>query len=183
MCVIYILKCSSIMPSTNPVLQPGRVVTLIPANTTCTATTKTAPDDDDDEARVYGVAHRIPSTQRAAVLEHLDHRERNGYVRHTVDFYPYRPSAKQSTTPRPICLYLATDDNESFAGPLPIDQLADQVLNAHGPSGPNVEYVYRLADVMRSLFPGERDEHLFELERALRALQCKPNEVCEEERQ
>lgn len=151
--------------SCNRILQPGRVVTLIPATDTCTT----------DDARVYGVAHRIPSDQRAAVLEHLDHRERNGYVRHSVDFYPYRPDAQQSAAPRPICLYLATADNESFAGALPVAQLAEQVLSAHGPSGSNVEYVYRLADAMRSLFPGELDEHLFELERTLRALQCHRN--------
>lgn len=169
-------------------MQPGRVVTLIPATHVCTTDDTTAHPADggrpNDEARVYGVAHRIPSDQRAAVLEHLDHRERNGYVRYSVDFYPYRPDAQQSAAPRPICLYLATADNESFAGPLPVAQLAEQVLNAHGPSGPNVDYVYRLADAMRSLFPGERDEHLFELERTLRALQCNRNGGrCEEEKE
>lgn len=116
------------------------------------------------------------------MLEHLDHREKNGYQRHSVTFYPYQSTAaaaefsKQTVVagaakPRPICLYLATEDNESFAGELPLSELAAQVFSARGPSGANVEYVYRLADAMRSLFPGEPDEHLFELERLLRELE------------
>lgn len=141
-------------------MQPGRVVTLIPTA--------------DVEHRVYGVAYRISNEQRDAVIEHLDHREKNGYARHTVDFYPYPvPTTEEHALqqPRNICLYVATADNESFAGPLEMRQLAQQVLAAHGPSGPNVEYVYRLADAMRAMFPAKRDEHLFELERTLRELE------------
>lgn len=138
-------------------MQPGRVVTLIPVT--------------EREARVYGVAYRIPADQHEAVIEHLDHREKNGYDRHTVDFYPYPEQQSSPATTRRICLYVASADNESFAGEMPMAELAAQVHSAHGPSGPNVEYVFRLAEAMRSLFPGEPDEHLFELERAVRALE------------
>lgn len=147
--------------------QPGRVVTLIPS-----ASADGNPTARDEDDRVYGVAYRISNEQRAAVIEHLDHREKNGYARHTVDFYPYPDAQSSSSSPsRPICLYVATADNESFAGPLPMPKLAQQVLTSRGPSGPNVEYVYRLADAMRAMFPATRDEHLFELERTIRELE------------
>lgn len=132
--------------------QPGRVVTLIPA-------------DDDAEARVYGVAYRIANDQKEAVIKHLDFREKNGYVRTVVDFFAYPEHALDA--PRRICIYVATPDNESFAGPAALAELAEQIRNAEGPSGTNREYVFRLAEAMRALFPGERDQHLYDLEAEL----------------
>lgn len=125
------------------------------------------PADDDPTARVYGVAYRIADADKEDVIKHLDFREKNGYIRTVVDFFAFPEQQTNAAANRRLCIYLATQDNESFAGELPLAELAEQVLNARGPSGSNVEYVLRLADAMRSLFPGVRDDHLFDLEAEL----------------
>jgi cation transport protein ChaC len=55
----------------------------------------------------------------------------------------------------------------------PIDQLAQTIYNREGPSGPNrvrlselmsQDYVYKLAESVRKLYPNVKDDYLFELE-------------------
>lgn len=135
--------------------QPGRVVTLIPSQ-------------DDPSARVYGMAYRIADADKERVIQHLDFREKNGYVRTDVDFFAFPEPHTDAAPFRRLCIYVATAHNASFAGELPVGQLAEQVLDACGPSGSNVEYVLQLADAIRRLFPGEWDEHLFGLETEVR---------------
>ncbi|KAL9698419.1 hypothetical protein quinque_001860 [Culex quinquefasciatus] len=129
----------TVRPLINHPIQPGRVVTLIQSK--------------DPDAKVWGMGYRIGSADTQRVLCHLDHREKNGYDRHRVLFYPYPPSDAQTNDPKNILLYVATVDNPSFAG-----------------QSDKPEYVYKLAETMRQLYPGEEDEHLFELERILRAM-------------
>lgn len=117
------------------------------------------------------MAYKIPADKKVEVLKHLDFREKNGYERHKVDFYPYHDDVKATTTCLPISIYVATQDNDSFAGPTEMHILAKQIHGAIGPSGPNTEYVYKLAEAMRSLFPNEIDDHLFELEHFLRNME------------
>lgn len=76
-----------------------------------------------------------------------------------------------------IIIYVANKDNESFAGPTDICDIANQVFDAVGPSGTNREYVYRLADAMRSLFPGQNDQHLYQLESMLREREAIENHI------
>ena len=67
--------------------------------------------------------------------------------------------------------YVASPDparNRNYLGPAALDALAATVATAHGPSGPNCDYVYRLADAMRAL--GVADAELFELEDRVRRL-------------
>lgn len=139
-----------------PSVQPGRVVTL---ESTSSPTSK-----------VFGVAYQIDPV----VLEHLDYREKNGYERVTVQFYPTERAAKPIDE---VIVYVATEDNCSFAGRSDISSIAFQVLNATGPSGRNRDYVYNLAQAMREMFPGEEDDHLFALEAEVRRLEGKENEM------
>lgn len=118
---------------------------------------------------MFGVAYKIPKQQKDSVVKHLDFREKNGYEKHTVEFYRYPQSDLQPV--RRIVIYIATKENDSFAGHIDaIDDISKQIYSAVGPSGPNREYVFRLADAMRHLFPNEIDEHLFALEDNLRKL-------------
>uniref|UniRef100_A0A182NMS4 glutathione-specific gamma-glutamylcyclotransferase n=1 Tax=Anopheles dirus TaxID=7168 RepID=A0A182NMS4_9DIPT len=134
--------------------RPGRVVTLI--------------QSEDLESKVWGMGYRIGAEETSQVLEHLDHREKNGYERHRVKFHPHPWSAEQMNEPQPILLYVATQDNPSFAGQSDtLEAIAEQILTSAGQSGRNPEYVYKLAEAMRQLYPGEQDEHLFELEKLL----------------
>ncbi|XP_052866512.1 putative glutathione-specific gamma-glutamylcyclotransferase 2 [Anopheles cruzii] len=134
--------------------KPGRVVTLI--------------HSENPEAKVCGMGYRIAAKDKQHVLKHLDHREKNGYERYQVEFYPYPLDQNQLNEPQSILLYVATHENPSFAGQQDtLETIAQQILGSSGQSGRNPEYVYRLADAMRQLYPGERDDHLFDLERLL----------------
>lgn len=122
---------------------PGRVVTLV-----------TAP-----AARCFGMAYRVAPADADAVLAGLDHREQGGYRRVVVDVH-VEPGA---TLPGAL-MYLATEDNESYVGPAPLAEIAARVRRCVGPSGPNREYVLRLAEALRALgAPPEEDEHVYAL--------------------
>lgn len=117
-------------------------------------------------SKVFGVAYEIDPQ----VLDHLDYREKNGYERVNVQFYPM----DRATDPIELIVYVATEDNCSFAGRTDnVSKIAFQVLHATGPSGRNREYVYNLANAMREMFPGEEDQHLFELEAEVKRLEAR----------
>lgn len=132
--------------------RPGRVVTLIPS--------------DDPNAVVWGVAYKIKSEDVEQVTKHLDFREKNGYEKKIVTFHP-KDQVEGSFS---LTLYVATEENNSYAGPASIEDIAKQVVSCSGPSGTNKEYVYNLAEAMRDLVPSVRDDHLFQLESAVRRL-------------
>jgi len=120
---------------------PGRVVTLI----------------DDPGAVCVGVAYRIAPDDEAAVLAHLDVREKGGYERLLRPLLLDPPGGPTV----PGLVYLAGPSNPEFLGPAPLEQIASQVLASRGPSGPNSEYVLRLADALAGL--GAHDDHVFAL--------------------
>ncbi len=65
-------------------------------------------------------------------------------------------------------IYLATSSNEEYLGPAPMAVMAQQIASSVGPSGPNYEYLYRLAAALREM--GVVDPHVNELERRVKAL-------------
>ncbi|XP_017012134.2 putative glutathione-specific gamma-glutamylcyclotransferase 2 [Drosophila takahashii] len=132
--------------------RPGRVVTLLPG--------------DPAEDRVYGVAYRIAASQKGAVLDHLDYREKNGYERCSLEFHEYQntTAAGGGGDPIQVIMYVATQANDSYAGDVwQVPCIARQIFSSAGPSGPNREYLFNLAAAMEQLFPGAVDEHLEEL--------------------
>jgi len=121
---------------------PGRVVTLLPSpGTLC-------------RGMAYEVDH--------AVYEHLDHREKNGYQRHRVDIELVHTGGTVNGT-----LYVAGTDNPAFLGHADPAAIAEHILNAHGPSGSNRDYLLQLDEALREI--GEDDPHVAEL--AKRVLQ------------
>lgn len=122
---------------------PGRVVTLVQA----------------PRARCWGMAYRVAPQQVSDVLAGLDHREQGGYRRVSVDV-----CLPEGATVPGALMYLATEDNPNYLGPAPLPEIAAQVRRCRGPSGPNAEYVLRLAQALRELGADEgEDAHLFEL--------------------
>ena len=119
---------------------PGRVATLI----------------ESPGARCKGMAYRVSPK----VFEHLDVREKNGYLRFTTTMTFEDGSHDDGL------VYIATEDNEAFLGHAPDADIARQIASASGPSGPNAEYLLRLADSLRTL--GADCPHTFALERHLR---------------
>lgn len=135
-------------------VKPGRVVTLIPAK----------PQD-----RVYGVAYRVSAKDKETVIKHLDFREKNGYERCSVPFHVFPEDTTKKTID--IVIYIATPENVSWAGDeeqSKPDNIAEQIFTSAGPSGRNREYLFNLSLSMDYLFPGVHDDHLIELEAAVR---------------
>lgn len=105
---------------------PGRVVTLIEA----------------PGVACRGIAYRV----EPAVFEHLDHREKNGYVRH------HLPITLDGAAARVWgFLYVAREDNPAFLGPASLDELAAHIAAAEGPSGSNGDYLLALAQALHEL--------------------------------
>jgi cation transport regulator ChaC len=127
---------------------PGRVVTLVP----------------EPGARCWGMAYRVAAAERAAVVRLLDHREQGGYERRRVELQ-LATSAETRSRAEGI-VYFATPENPNYLGEAPLHEIAAQVRRSAGPSGPNLEYVPRLAESLRAL--GAEDDHVFALEAALR---------------
>jgi cation transport regulator ChaC len=126
--------------------RPGRVATLIPsANTAC-----------------FGMAYKVNPT----VFEHLDHREKNGYLREEIEI-EFISSPNVGQTVRGL-VYMANPENKAFLGEASIDKLATEIHTSRGPSGENKHYVYDLAESLREY--DVNDEHILTVEQALRAL-------------
>jgi cation transport regulator ChaC len=121
---------------------PGRVVTLI----------------EEVGAVCHGVAYLV-ERDIASALENLDHREKNGYLRHDVELGIGNGNIVGIA-------YIAPPDNHAFLGPAPLDQIAAQILDSTGPSGTNRDYLYCLGEALRRL--DAHDTHVFELEALVR---------------
>lgn len=123
---------------------PGRVATLIEA-----------PGEI-----CVGMAYRVsPDT-----FEHLDHREKNGYLRF---FTPMTFADKGQSDG---LVYVAGPDNAAFLGPAPLDEMAAQIVRSHGPSGANADYLLHLAGALDEL--GASDDHVTELADRVRELRA-----------
>lgn len=120
---------------------PGRVVTLV----------------EQPGAICKGMAYRVSPS----VFEHLDVREKNGYLRFTTTLTFEDGNEAEGL------VYIATEDNEAFLGRAPDADIARQIATATGPSGANSEYLLRLADSLRAL--DAECTHTFSVEACLKA--------------
>jgi cation transport regulator ChaC len=118
---------------------PGRVVTLIPqAGAVCA-----------------GMAYLItPQT-----LSQLDVREKNGYLRVLTTLHLDDGQHTEGL------VYIATEENAAFLGPVPEPDIARHIAASTGPSGPNRDYLIQLAAALRELEAD--DPHVFEIEQHL----------------
>lgn len=120
---------------------PGRVVTLI----------------ESPGSVCHGMAYEISTEQ----LAHLDHREKNGYLRFIATMTFDDGSTEDGL------LYIATPENSAFLGPATDMDIALQIQAAVGPSGRNRDYLLDLASALRKI--SAHDEHVFNMERIVRA--------------
>ncbi len=130
--------------------QPGRVVTLI----------QSALDE------CMGMAYKVSQD----VFEHLDHREKNGYLRYEVDIYfkELASDSSQNAKRKNGLVYIAPEDNEAFLGYAPEHEIAEHIHRSSGPSGHNRDYVFQLAEALQAL--GDNDEHVVQIDRILKQL-------------
>ena len=123
---------------------PGRVVTLVP----------------ESSANCDGVAYLNDAQNVANTFEALDHREKNGYER--VDVQLTLPNQQVING----LVYIALENNFAWLGEAPIDAIARQIADSHGPSGSNADYLLELAAALRAM--QVHDDHVFALEAAVR---------------
>ena len=121
---------------------PGRVATLVA----------------QEGAVCAGIAYLITPE----VFAHLDHREKNGYLRLAIDINFDDGSSDIGL------VYIATEDNAAYLGAASELAIAQQIAASAGPSGPNRDYLFDLANALRAL--GQDDAHVFEIESHLQAL-------------
>jgi cation transport regulator ChaC len=118
---------------------PGRVATLVSqAGATCA-----------------GMAYLITPD----VFAHLDHREKNGYLRLALSMHFDDGSSALGL------VYIADADNAAFLGPASERDIARQIATSCGPSGHNRDYLMELAQALRAL--EKHDAHVFAIERHL----------------
>lgn len=141
--------------------QPGRVVTLVDESIL------PALEPDYRPAPCWGTAYEVPRDDPDDVLSGLDHRERGGYLRVTLPLRLFDEPG-QGTPSRSVegLVYIAGPENPNYVGFETPDEIAQRVAAAVGPSGPNPEYVFALADHLRAI--DAADPHLVEVEAALR---------------
>jgi cation transport protein ChaC len=118
---------------------PGRVLTLV----------------RDEAAVCAGMAYLITPE----VFAHLDHREKNGYLRLAIEIIFEGGGSEEGL------VYIATADNAAYLGEAAERDIARQIAAASGPSGRNRDYLVELADALRGL--GKMDPHVFAIERHL----------------
>lgn len=121
---------------------PGRVVTLV----------------REENAVCVGMAYRVTPD----VFDHLDYREKNGYLRFATELCFEDGSGAEGL------VYIAAEDNAAFLGPASEAEIAQHIAASEGPSGPNRDYLLHLAAALREL--GADDSHVFAIERHLLAV-------------
>lgn len=128
--------------------KPGVVATLI---------------EDRNGGVTYGVAFQLINE---AALDYLNNREvaLGGYISHITMFQP----RDKSRLPMPVLLYVATPSNQHWIGDATADHIANQVVESRGDAGHNVEYVLKLAEWIQKNLPEVVDDHLFDIEKAVR---------------
>ncbi|CAI4222568.1 unnamed protein product [Auanema sp. JU1783] len=136
--------------------KPGRTVTLVP----------------DEQGKCWGVAYEVPEESVKATRKYLDEREKAGYSRVSVTFYPDTPGEPSFD----VEVYLNIQDNEHYAGDSQNDEIASTILYSHGASGSNLEYLLRLADILHKQAPHSPDPHVYDLEKRVLHLSEKFNE-------
>lgn len=117
-------------------LAPGRVATLVP----------------QVDAVCDGMAYLVTPE----VFAHLDHREKNGYLRLPVEMTFDDGSSVEGL------VYIASEDNAAFLGAASERDIARQIARSSGPSGPNSDYLRQLASALREM--GKQDAHVFAIE-------------------
>jgi len=107
--------------------RPGRVLTLTRAR----------------GASTVGAVYYVDAPAER-LLQELDYRERAGYERMSLEVVTDHSKAHAVT-------WIAPPGNEHDVGQLPLEQLAEHVRSAAGPSGSNADYVFQLERALREL--------------------------------
>ncbi|XP_078444685.1 chaC-like family protein isoform X2 [Wolffia australiana] len=132
---------------------PGRTVTLEPLQ----------------DQVCWGVAYRISEQDEEIALEYLEVREKQYDLKVYLDFFTDADSTIPAVSG--VMVYVASADkdlNRNYLGPASIEEMAMQIVNARGPSGPNRDYLFHLEAALIEF--GCEDSHVRELAAAVRKI-------------
>eukprot|EP01126_Amoeba_proteus_P005627 TRINITY_DN11908_c0_g2_i1.p1 TRINITY_DN11908_c0_g2~~TRINITY_DN11908_c0_g2_i1.p1 ORF type:complete len:126 (-),score=18.71 TRINITY_DN11908_c0_g2_i1:92-469(-) len=120
------------------------------------------------------MVYKIDPASKVAVLQHLDFREKCGYVREVVPVHLLLPIQGKFII-ESCFVYRATPDNTDFLGPVGRYELALHVLKSSGPSGPNIQYVDCLHVALTE--KGFKDRHISNLMEEIKKIKERTSEL------
>lgn len=123
---------------------PGRVATLVPC----------------PEGRVSGAVYRLEG-ETEAILSYLDHREKGGYERLSIEVATDGGAVE-------ALIYIGGSHCREYVGPEEDAFTASVIRTSVGPSGANVDYLMSLQRALSDL--GESDAHVDSLVSLLKAV-------------
>ncbi|KAK9167614.1 hypothetical protein Scep_002805 [Stephania cephalantha] len=134
---------------------PGRTVTLEPVE------------------GEWGVAYKVSGKEDEEVaLSYLEVREKQYDVKAYLDFFAASVDpAKTAPAVSNVMVYIASPNkklNKNYLGPASIEEIANQIIRAEGPSGPNRDYLFQLEKALHQF--GCEDNHVIELANAVRQI-------------
>ncbi|KAJ7513357.1 hypothetical protein O6H91_24G002300 [Diphasiastrum complanatum] len=139
---------------------PGRTLTLEPL----------------EDAICWGAAYRVSGRENEQrVLSYLEVREKNHDLRAYLDVYMDSSSTEPAVSG--ALVFIATKDknkNMNYLGAAPSEEMAIQIAEAVGPSGPNFEYLFRLEEALIEI--GHPDEDVINLANKVRKYLASSNE-------
>ena len=109
----------------------------------------------------WGMAYQIAEADGKFVISKLNFREKGGYQLLNTKVY-----LKEVNETVEGNVYIAMPANPNYLGEATIENIAAQIVVSKGPSGPNDEYVFKLAGALREI--GVHDPHTFEIEKIIR---------------
>eukprot|EP00892_Ulva_mutabilis_P004320 jgi/Ulvmu1/225/UM001_0229.1 len=135
--------------------KPGRTATIIP----------------EDGSSTWGIAFKLPedTEERRKALRELEWREKQYDQKVFTDVFDEAGNVLVAGA----LIYVATSDtskNVNWGGPRSDAQLAKQIFHARGPSGPNYEYLFGMAQGLRDIGEHAHDDHIFGLETLVREM-------------
>ena len=111
----------------------------------------------------WGIAYRIEPGITDEILAKLDYREKGGYDRLELPLY-FKDGRKEKGF-----TYFATTSNPNYLGQAEPRQIAEQIMSATGPSGPNIDYLLNLELALRDM--NTCDPHVSRIAAQVRKLQ------------
>lgn len=107
----------------------------------------------------WGLAYEISDQDWPAIQAELDYREKDGYQLRQV-------TARWQDEALLCWTYVADEQNPSYIGEVPWDELVERIRRAAGPSGHSADYLLRLAQTLQEL--EIEDPHVIQLVQSLR---------------
>lgn len=117
------------------------------------------------QEKVWGVAYRVPDSV-VGEGKHLDQREQKYTQRLRLPVY----TKNGKTFIEDALVFMGTDDQKLQLGPHPLAEMAAQIVNAYGPSGPNHQYLFELAHFLRTETDESENSEVFQLEKAVKSM-------------